>query len=246
MSTRSCRACRPSRIVHRLRELEVVQVAERRPRSRSGRTARICVDEVVRRPAPAGAAAPRELRAGGWKRPNSGWSPPFELKWLAITNSCWPLNMNSPASGLRLVVEGRVGRVDAARAESSCGPARAVDDRRRRRRRRRPGRSTNASPRSVRKRKTDADVAARLAAVLVVDRVDLAELVGRAAGGLDRRDQRVVASRRRRRRRCWSAPLLSWISSTATMSGDCRLLTIMRGQRGRTSPAGRSGRGSRR
>ena len=41
----------------------------------------------------------------------------------------------------------------------------------------------------------DADVAARLAAVLVVDRVDLAELVGRPAGRLDRGDQQLVRQR---------------------------------------------------
>ena len=39
---------------------------------------------------------------GGWTRPNSGSSPPFELKWLEITKIFLPLNMNSPANGLRL------------------------------------------------------------------------------------------------------------------------------------------------
>ena len=27
---------------------------------------------------------------GGWKRPKSGSSPPFELKWFAIANRRWP------------------------------------------------------------------------------------------------------------------------------------------------------------
>ena len=29
-------------------------------------------------------------RAGGWKRPKSGWSPPFELKWFTITKIVCP------------------------------------------------------------------------------------------------------------------------------------------------------------
>ena len=68
--------------------------------------------------------------------------------------------------------------------------AAVVDDRRRRRR---------AAARAVDEREAavgaeeeaDADVAARLAAVLVVDRVDLAELVGRPAGGRDGGDELV-------------------------------------------------------
>jgi signal transduction histidine kinase len=40
-------------------------------------------------------------RVGGWKRPNSGWSPPFELRWRATTKTVLPCIRNSPASGLR-------------------------------------------------------------------------------------------------------------------------------------------------
>ena len=43
-------------------------------------------------------------RAGGWNRPNSGWSPPLELKWLATRNRGLSLKTNSPTSGLRLLV----------------------------------------------------------------------------------------------------------------------------------------------
>ena len=41
---------------------------------------------------------------GGCRRPNSGSSPPLELKWFAITNTVLPFQRNSPASGLRLLL----------------------------------------------------------------------------------------------------------------------------------------------
>ena len=94
-----------------------------------------------------------ELRVGGWKWPSSGWSPPFELKWFAITNRWWPLNRNSPASGFRLVLNAVLfGSMRPGLAESSgpFGPfttvVAVVEPP--------PGRSTNDTPRSVRKRKT--------------------------------------------------------------------------------------------
>ena len=47
---------------------------------------------------------------GGWKRPNSGSSPPLELKWFAIANTVRPFQRNSAASGLRLLLNaGLVG-----------------------------------------------------------------------------------------------------------------------------------------
>ena len=112
--------------------------------------------------------------------PYSGSSPPFELKWLAITNRCCPSNMNSPASGLRLAFQAvfvgsirpglNVSCVDAAgagdRGRCGRGPAGAVDERRA---------AVGAEEEDL------ADVAARRAAVLVVDGVDLAPVVGRAA-----------------------------------------------------------------
>ena len=72
----------------------------------------------------------------------------------------------------------------------------------------------------------DADVAARLAAVLVRGRVDLAVLVGRPAGRLDRREQAREGDVRGRRRGAVAAPSLSWISSRLRMSGARRLFTI--------------------
>ena len=165
-----------------------------------------------------------ELRTGGWMRPNSGSSPPLELKWLAITNSVLPRTLNSPASGLRLLSNAGVGRVDPPGAERQLraapgrvllrrargGPARAIDEL-----------DLPVGP----EQEADADVAARLAAVRVVDRVDLAELVARAAGGGDRGDEArstsraasVIAVRRRavvvldllERRRCRALRRLS-------------------------------------
>ena len=64
-------------------------------------------------------------RTGGWKRPKSGWSPPFELKWLAIDEQLWPLNVNSPASGLRLLSKAGLVGIDAARAERRAPARRA-------------------------------------------------------------------------------------------------------------------------
>ncbi len=43
-----------------------------------------------------------ELRDGGWYWEVRPWSPPLELKWLAITKTVRPRKANSPASGLRL------------------------------------------------------------------------------------------------------------------------------------------------
>ena len=89
-------------------------------------------------------------------------------------------SVNSPASGLRLSVPRRGRRVDAAGAERQLsapalprsarsrgrGPARPVDER-------------HAAIGA--EQEADADVAARLAAVLIGHRVDLAVLVGRPA-----------------------------------------------------------------
>ena len=85
-------------------------------------------------------------------RPNSGSSPPLELKWLAITKYVLPRQRNSPASGLRLA--SNAGLVGSMRPglNLSCGPpgvrttsfgVTASP----------PGRSTNETPRSARNRK---------------------------------------------------------------------------------------------
>ena len=91
-------------------------------------------------------------RFGGWNRPNSGSSPPFELKWLAIAKIVSPRQMNSPASGLRLLANaGLVGstrpglNVSCGPSEPATTPVAAVEVP--------PGRSTNERPRSVRKMK---------------------------------------------------------------------------------------------
>ena len=97
----------------------------------------------------------------------------------------------------------------------------------------------------MRNRKPCADVAARLAAVLVVDRVDLAELVGRAAGGRDRRDQRVAGQLASTIAVVGGAVVVLDLLE-AMMSGDLQVVDDQAGQRGRTWPARRRGRGSRR
>ena len=60
-------------------------------------------------------------RSGGWKRPNSGWSPPLELKWFATAMIVLPRQRNSPASGLRLAVNAGFCGIQAARAERQLG-----------------------------------------------------------------------------------------------------------------------------
>src|SRR6266498_355056 len=99
-----------------------------------------------------------------------GWSPPFELKWLTIANTCVPWNMNSPASGLRLELHAPFAGSMRPGLKVSCVEppvpviaVGSVDVP--------PGRSTD--PTAVGPEEEDlADVAAGLAAVLVVDRVD--------------------------------------------------------------------------
>ena len=92
------------------------------------------------------------MRFGGWRWPNSGSSPPFELKWLATTITVLPFHVNSPASGLRLALNAGLAGSMRPGLNVSCGPRRVrttsvllieVP----------PGRSTNAAPRSVRNRK---------------------------------------------------------------------------------------------
>ena len=96
--------------------------------------------------------------------------------------------MNSPASGLRLALNAVfVGSIRPGLNVSCVSTARSLTPVGCGRGRRRAGR--RSEPAIGAEEEALADVAARLAAVLVVDRVDLAELVGRAAGGLDRGDQ---------------------------------------------------------
>ena len=167
-------------------------------------------------------------RLGGWKRPNSGSSPPFELKWLAIANErLAAVEQELARQRLAAVVEGGVGRVDAAGAEASAAGRPG--------RRRRsvaavevpPGRSTNDRPRSVRKRKPTRMLPPGSPPSCVVHRVDLPELVGRAAGGGDRRDQRRPASASRRpSSRRWSGRCCPGSPRARRCRATCRLSTM--------------------
>src|SRR5439155_14548766 len=88
-----------------------------------------------------------------------------------------------------------VGRIDAARARAELGPGAAPDDRRRRRRA--ASGAVDERQAAIGAEQEDlADVAAGLAAVLVVHRVDLAPVVRWATEGLNRRDQLVQRLRR--------------------------------------------------
>ena len=185
--------------------------------------------EVVQ-PAPAGAAAPRCANRRLDADRTAASSPPLDAKWLAIDEHRSPRHTELAASGLRLTSTPRSPARSRPGLRSGCGRRRAWP-RPVGRVASPPGRSTNASPRSVRNRKPTRMLPPGCAAVLAVDRVDLAVLVGRAAGRRDRGDQPRRGSGRRRRRRCSSAPLLSWISSTATMSGARSLFTISVRQR---------------
>ena len=126
------------------------------------------------------------------------------------------------ASGLRLAFHaGSAGAIRPGLAESSgpFGPAATVVGGRRVATRAVDERDAPVGP----EEEADADVPARLTAVLIVHRVDLAEVVGRPAGRLDRGDQpseRQVASATTL---SFVAPLLSWISSRPMMSGAARL-----------------------
>ncbi len=166
---------------------------------------------------------------GGWKRPNSGSSPPFELKWLAMTKNLAVAQPELRSQRLTARVPGRVRRIDPTRA---CGQlrtrsasirlsSRVVESP--------PGRSTNCDAAVAAEEERDADVAAGLATVLIVDRVDLPPAVGRTAaltiGGRERIERDVRVRRRGRS----SAPLLSCTSSSAI---DVRALEVVDDQAG--------------
>src|SRR5262249_31367059 len=123
---------------------------------------------------------------GGWRCPSSGSSPSFEVKWFAITNRWCPSNMNSRgrAPALPGAVRGGVrpgaarGRVRRAAAEDVVRVGR------------RSARPIDERDAAVGPEEEDlADVPARLAAVLVVDRIELTPLVRRASRARDRRHE---------------------------------------------------------
>ncbi len=96
---------------------------------------------------------------------------------------------------LAAVVEGRVGGLDPTGADRQARAARLVDHGDRCGRR--AAGAVHERQATIRaEQEADADVAARLAAVLVVDRVDLAVVVGGAAGRLDGVDQQAPRLRR--------------------------------------------------
>jgi hypothetical protein len=107
---------------------------------------------------------------------------------------------------LAAVVPDRVGGIDAPGAEGQLGAAARRGGRlgRRRRGAARPVDELQVGVVGA-EQERDADVAVGLAAVLVRGRVDLAVVVGRAAGGLDRRQQARERDVRRRRRRAGGA-----------------------------------------
>src|SRR5215218_9918816 len=90
--------------------------------------------------------------------------------------------------GLAAAREGRVRRVYTSGAGRQTRAAPFTDDGRRRRR---ASAGPVYEPESTvaAEEESDPDVAARLAAVLIVDGVDAAEVVGGASGGADGRDQ---------------------------------------------------------
>ena len=150
------------------------------------------------------------LRIGGWKRPNSGSSPPLEFRWLPIAKSVRPLPAELARERLAAVRERRVRRIDPPGAVEELGAAGCVDDLVRCHCR--PARPVDERQSAVgAEEEALPDVAARLAAVLVEQRVDLAVLVRRAALRLDRRDQHLpgqagIGRRVRWPGRCCPAP----------------------------------------
>ena len=109
---------------------------------------------------------------------------------MATTKTVLSLKTNSPTSGLRLLVQAALAGSIRPGDTDRCGlPVRAGDD---------LDGGGGVAARTVDEghpgrveEEADADVAAGLAAVGEVDRVDLAPLVLRAAGGDDRRGEHV-------------------------------------------------------
>lgn len=62
-----------------------------------------------------------EERTGAWKRLSMPWSPPLLLKWLAMTKTFLPRKENWPISGLRLLVhEASAGEIRPGEAVSEA------------------------------------------------------------------------------------------------------------------------------
>ncbi len=163
-------------------------------------------------------------RAGGWKRPNSGWSPPLELKWLATTNTVLSLKTNSPASGLRLLVQavlaGSIRPGDTDRCGLPFGPATtstAVVASP-------PGRSTKVTRAGLKRKPTRMLPPGSPPSARLTGSIWRHSYCGPPAATMAAVNKASV----------WSAatvpsfvgPLLSWISSRATMSGLFRFVTM--------------------
>ena len=207
-----------------------LQLVDERPHLRG-----LLVALHLARPASAAGTGRRAGRRRPWSR--SGWPR---------RRTACPCQVNSPTSGLRLSVPGGVARVDPAGADRqvrlACrrpAPCTAVSASP-------PGRSTKPEPAVGAVEEDLPDVAARLAAVRVVVRVDrLREwYAGPPAAVMAATSLATVTSEATTPSSV--APLLSWISSSATRSG--RLQVVRRSARpaGRTWSAGRSAPGSRR
>jgi hypothetical protein len=144
---------------------------------------------------------------GGWNRPNSGWSPVFELKWVGDHEDGLVVEDEFAHERLAAIRPGRVRRVDAAGGHREAWlVVRAGED---------GDRSRGVAAGAVDECDTggvvdepDADVAARLAPVGEVDGVDLAPLVLGSPGGDDGRGEQVkrLVGRRRRPRRHRGCP----------------------------------------
>ena len=183
-------------------------------------------------------------RFGGWKRPNSGSSPPLELKWLAITNT---VCRGGELAGQRLAA------VVQAAFDGSIRPGLSVQLRRRSSAVHDGGRPSSTSPPGRSTKEARASVRKRKPTRMLPPGSPPSWLF---TGSIWRN---WYAGRRPRRSRrsasghvsvasavpLFVAPLLSWISSRARMSGERGWSTISSASA--SNFAGRrTGRGSRR
>ena len=205
-------------------ELEVVQVAERRPRWRSDRrqdsSTKSCT--IVACCALDLGAQHRRLKAAEQRLVAA-------LRVEVVGDHEQRLAVEGELAGQRLAAgEGRVGRGDAARAERQLGPP-APSTTRDRGRRVPPGRSTNARPRSVRNRKpTRMLPPGSPPSWSLTGSIWRNWYVGPPAASMAAISMSsvTVASTTA----SLVAPLLSWISSSATMSGDREVVDDQAGE----------------